>query len=100
MIVRETNGNGFVTQVDAIDTNNVSHTVWPVGTETDTSPQTAPVDFLAAWPRTPYRVKAVKIYVDSSHSGTWEEIDSVRLVGPNTAFVQTGGGPGSRPAAP
>jgi hypothetical protein len=88
VIVRETNGNGFVSRVDAIDTNDVSHTVW---TGTDLSQPETPVDFFASWPRTAYRVKAVKVYVDSSHSPTWEEIDSVQLVGPLTGFTQAAG---------
>jgi hypothetical protein len=88
VVIRETLGNGFVTQVDAIDTADVVHTVW---TGTDPSLPGTAVNLLASWPLTPYLVKAVKIYVDTNHSSTWEEIDSVQLVGPLRGYVQTGG---------
>ena len=65
IIIRETYGNGFVTQVDAIDTSDVVHTVW---TGTDPSLPGSPVDFLASWPTTSYAIKAVKIYVDTDHN--------------------------------
>jgi hypothetical protein len=88
VIVRETNGNGFVTQIDAIDTNNVAHTVW---TGTDPSQPGTPVDFLASFPQTSYKVAAVTVYIDTDHSPTYEEVDSVQLVGPLTGYTQTSG---------
>jgi hypothetical protein len=88
-IVRETYGNGFVTEIDAVDTSNVSHVVW---TGTDPSQPGTPVDFLASWPLTAYRVAALTIHVDTNHNlGTFEEIDSVQLVGPAAGFTQGGG---------
>ena len=89
IIIRETYGNGFVTQVDAIDTSDVVHTVW---TGTDPSLPGSPVDFLASWPTTSYAIKAVKIYVDTDHNlATWEEIDSVQLVGSFASYTQAAG---------
>jgi choice-of-anchor A domain-containing protein/RHS repeat-associated protein len=76
--VRETFGNGFVTQVDVLDTSNVLHTVW---TGTDPSQQGTPVDFTVGFAPTPYLVKGVKVYVDINHSPSWEEIDAVSLHG-------------------
>jgi hypothetical protein len=89
VMVRETYGNGFVTQVDVIDTADVVHTVW---TGVDPSLPGSAVNFFASWPRTSYLVKAAKIYVDTNHNlGTWEEIDSAQLVGPANGYTQTGG---------
>ncbi|HEX3151280.1 MAG TPA: LamG-like jellyroll fold domain-containing protein [Gemmataceae bacterium] len=88
-IIRETDGNGFVTKIDAIDTSSVVHTVW---TGTDPSEPGTPVDFYATWTQTPYQVAALKIYIDTNHNlGAYEEIDSVQLVGPVTSFNQSGG---------
>jgi Ca2+-binding RTX toxin-like protein len=77
--IRETIGNGFVTQVDVVDTSGALHTVW---TGTDPSQPGSPADNLVTWPVTPYLVKGVKIHVDTNHNlSTWEEIDAVQLQG-------------------
>jgi hypothetical protein len=76
--VRETDGNGFVYQVDVIDTLGTAHTVW---SGIDSSAPGTPVDFALSWAQTGYAVKGLKIYVDTSHSGDWEEIDAVTLSG-------------------
>lgn len=83
-VVRETYGNGFVYQVDAIDTQGGLHTVW---TGTDTSVAGAPVDFSLSWNQTAFQTTGLKIYVNTDHDlAAWEEIDAVRLLG-NTAPV-------------
>ncbi len=80
--VRETNGNGFVYQVDVLDTNNVLHTVW---TGTDPSQPGSPADFSVDFARTGYLVQGLKVYVDSNHDlSTWEEIDAIQLRGDDT----------------
>lgn len=80
--IRETFGNGFVYQIDTLDTNDILHTVW---TGTDFSQPGNPVDFLATWARTSYAVKGIKIYTDTNHDpNAWEEIDSVQLQGDDT----------------
>jgi hypothetical protein len=77
--IRETNGNGFVRQVDVLDTNGQLHTVW---TGTDTSTPGEPVDFHVSWVQTAFLVQGIKIYVDTNHSLiSWEEIDAVQLHG-------------------
>jgi subtilisin-like proprotein convertase family protein len=77
--VRETNGNGFVTEIDAIDTNGVSHVVW---TGTDPSLPGNPVDFNVTFAQTSYLVQSLNIVVNPNHDlSTWEEIDSVQLQG-------------------
>ncbi|MGM9483380.1 PEP-CTERM sorting domain-containing protein [Roseateles sp. NT4] len=84
-VVRETYGNGFVYQVDAIDAQGGLHTVW---TGTDTSVAGAPVDFSLSWNQTAFKTVGLKIYVNGDHDlNAWEEIDAVRLVGNTTAPV-------------
>ena len=80
--IRETSGNGFVTQVDVIDTLGNLHTVWA---GTDTSSANVPFDFGVSWATTSFLVSGLKVYVDTSHSGSWEEIDAIRLAGDTNA---------------
>ncbi|MCH7700874.1 MAG: VCBS repeat-containing protein [Planctomycetes bacterium] len=77
--VRETFGNGFVSEIEVLDVNDELHTVW---TGVDPSRQGQPVDFLIEWAQTEYLVKGVTIHVDTSSSSSWEEIDAVQLHGP------------------
>ena len=87
VIIRETYGNGFVFQIDLIDTNDYYHTVW---SDTDSSSSETPVNFAPSWAMTDYLVDGIKIYVDTNHNlNAWEEIDSVQLSGDNTAPVPT-----------
>jgi hypothetical protein len=79
--IRETDGNGFVYQVDALDTLGILHSVWR---GTDTSRPGAPVNFAVSWNLTPYLVTGLKVYVNTDHSLTWEEIDSIQLAGSTT----------------
>jgi len=92
VVVRETYGNGFVTQIDLIDTNNTQHIIW---SETDTSQPGSPVNFEISFAETAYRVKGVKVTVDTDHNAdTWEEIDAVQLRG-NTTVGGVGCGAGA-----
>lgn len=78
-VIRETYGNGFVYQIDAIDTSSSLHTVW-VGA--DPSLPGTPIDFSPIWSTTAFQTVGLKIYVNTDHNlGAWEEIDSVRLLG-------------------
>jgi VCBS repeat-containing protein len=79
--VRESWNNGFVSQIDLIDTNDVSHTVFA---GTDPSLPGSVVDFTTLFSQTPYLVKAVKVYEDGTLNSSWEEIDSVALIGPTS----------------
>ncbi|MCP3980453.1 MAG: hypothetical protein GY716_14210, partial [bacterium] len=77
--IREHNGNGFVTQVDVVDMDDVLHTVW---TGSDPSAQSAGiVNFLVEWAQTSYLVKGVRVYVDMDTTADWEQIDAVQLRG-------------------
>ncbi len=83
--IRESNANGFVTQVEVRNaTNGAYQTVW---TGTDPSAPGSLVDFQVSWTKTAYLVDAVRITVDTNHNlGAWEEIDAVQLQG-STVFV-------------
>jgi hypothetical protein len=76
--IRETWGNGFVYRVDAIDTLGAYHQVWA---GVDTSPAGAAYDFSVSWDATAFLVNGLKVYVNTSHTGDWEEIDSIQLAG-------------------
>lgn len=77
VMIRETYGNGFVYQVDALDVNDNLQTVW---TGIDPSLPGSPVDFEISFPKTSFLVKGVKIYVNTDHDlDAWEEIDAVQL---------------------
>ncbi|MGA2498115.1 MAG: Ig-like domain-containing protein, partial [Tepidisphaeraceae bacterium] len=77
--IRETCGNGFVTQIEALDTSGAYHVVW---SGTDPSLPGQPVDFHVDFPITPYLTQGLRITVNTSHDPTtWEEIDSVSLFG-------------------
>jgi hypothetical protein len=81
--IRETYGNGFVYQVDVLDTNSVLKTVWA---GTDTSLPGTPVNFSISWAMTDFLVTGLKIYSNTNHNlSTWEEIDAVQLRG-STVF--------------
>lgn len=85
-LIRETWGNGFVTQVDAVDQNGLLHTVW---SGTDTSLAGKPVDFMVNWATTSFTTVGLKIHVNTEHSqSTWEEIDAVSLFGQTDAPSQ------------
>jgi hypothetical protein len=88
--IRETYGNGFVTQVDVLDTGDALHTVW---TGTDPSLPGAPADFRVTWPQTAYLVKGLKVYTDTDHDpGAGEEIDAIQLHGntdPTSYYAET-----------
>lgn len=80
--IRETSGNGFVTQVDVIDTLGKLHTVW---SGTDTSVANVPFDFGVSWATTSFLVSGLKVYVNTNHTADWEEIDAIRLAGDSIA---------------
>lgn len=84
-VIRETYGNGFVYQIDAVDTSGALHQVW---SGTDTSAANTPVDFSVSWNATSFRTTGLKIYVNTDNNkSAWEEIDSVKLLGQLTAPV-------------
>ena len=83
IVVRETYGNGFVYQIDLLDTADQLHTVFA---GVDSSATGAPVNFTTAFAATEYLVKGAKIYINTNLRSDFEEIDAVQLLG--------AGGPG------
>ncbi len=79
VVIRESWGNGFVTKVEVREAGPTPtfHEVW---SGVDTTAPGTPADFAVYFPLTSYLVDAVKIWVDTSHSGDWEEIDAVQLL--------------------
>src|SRR5262249_41405402 len=63
--IRETWGNGFVTQVDLVDTNNVLHTVF---SGVDPSQPGTPVDFSVEFAQTDYLVIGVKVSINTARN--------------------------------
>jgi uncharacterized repeat protein (TIGR03803 family) len=91
--IREAEGNGFVTEVEALDTNGLWHTVW---TGTDPTLPGTPADFRVNWTETTYLVSAVRIHVNIDHNlNSYEDIDSVQLHGwfSSGTLVASGSGP-------
>lgn len=84
--IRETLGNGFVTQIDLLDTNNVLHTVFQ-GTDPTLPGQIG--DFVVSFASTPYLVKGVKVYVTEPVNAfnIYPQIDAVQLFSDVTAPV-------------
>src|SRR5262249_17392997 len=92
-LVRETDGNGFVTQIDLLDTGNTWHNAVWAGT--DTSAPGSPVNFVVSFSATAYLVKGVRIHVDTDHDPeAYEEIDAVRLLSDDASTTA-----GTAPAA-
>ncbi|XLZ72281.1 PEP-CTERM sorting domain-containing protein [Massilia sp. SR12] len=80
-VIREVSGNGFLYQIDAIDSFGNLHQVW---SGADTSAANTPYNFAVNWSETSYTVKGLKVYIDTSRHGDWEEIDAIQLVGNDT----------------
>ncbi|QDV46065.1 Thermophilic serine proteinase precursor [Stieleria neptunia] len=78
-VIRETFGNGFVRGVEVRDAVSGQFHVMPIGP--DPSQPGTPVDYDVSWPLTSYRVDAIRITIDTTHSSSYEEIDAVRLKG-------------------
>jgi hypothetical protein len=86
--IRESNGNGFVYQIDLIDTLGALHTVW---SGVDNSAPNVLADFALSWAQTPYLVSGLKVYTNTDHNpGTWEEIDAIQLAGSTTNVPEPG----------
>jgi hypothetical protein len=86
-MIREVSGNGFVYQVDAIDTLGNLHQMW---TGTDTSAANQIVNFALTWSETDFQVKGLKVYINTNRNmGEYEEIDAIQLTGNLVPTVPT-----------
>jgi hypothetical protein len=74
----EVNVAGAVTRLVATDEAGRSHALW-----SGSDPTAVPGVFEVPFPTTSYRVRRVRIYLDTSRRPGWEEIDTVELVGPD-----------------
>jgi len=86
VLVRETLGNGFVTNVEV--RNVLTGTFESVWSGVDPSVPGAVANFVVSFPRTGYLVDAVRVSVDTSHSTNWEEIDAVQLRGSSVSPLE------------
>jgi hypothetical protein len=77
-VIRETDGNGFVSRIDALDTGATYHQVW---TGTDPTLPGAVGWFTPKWTQTAYAVQGLRVYVNTDHDPDWEEIDALYMVG-------------------
>ena len=80
--VRESWGNGFVTMLEVRNASTGAFTT--VFSGVDPSAQGSVVDFLVNFVQTTFLVDAIRVSINTSHSGVWEEVDSVLLHGVTT----------------
>ena len=89
VVIRENNGNGFVTKVELFSTTSGNRATW---TGVDTT-NTGKIANFTVPLTTNFLVNAVKITIDIAHStNLYEEIDAVLLVG-TTSLVNTNRAP-------
>lgn len=69
---------GAVSRVTAVDERGGRHDLWA-----GVDPTTQPGVFEVAFPPTSYRVRALRITLDTDRRPGWSEIDTVELVGPD-----------------
>lgn len=70
-------GRGAVARVLLIDINGGEHLVWEGTDDVDVCPGVLSVSL----PRTDYRVEGVRVELDESRTGFWNQIDAVELIG-------------------
>lgn len=70
-------GRGAVARVKLLDASGGEHLVWE-GTDTA---QVCPGVLAVSMPRTDYLVSRVRVELDESRTGFWNEIDAVELIG-------------------
>ncbi len=75
--IYQTLGRGAVARVRLLDEANAEYLVWEGTDSSEPCPGVLRVQF----PLTDYRVKAVRIELDESRTGFWNEIDAVELIG-------------------
>ena len=75
--VYQTFGRGAITRVTFVDTQGTGHVIW----EGSDAREPCPGILAVTVPQTEYRVLSVRIDLDESRTGFWNEIDAVALVG-------------------
>ena len=79
VVIKEIFQHGFVTRLDLVDVSENYYTVWE-GIDTTPSSGKSSVDFEINFPKTDYLVSRAKVYVNSMHGESWEQIESIGLV--------------------
>ncbi len=74
--VYQTFGRGGMARVLVVDEDGLAHLVWE-GDDTGPCPGVLAVSF----PRTAFRVQRVRLEIDESRQGFWNQIDAVALIG-------------------
>ncbi len=75
--IHQTFGVGAISRVSLVDVEGNLHPVWE-GTDTTTP---CPGVLLIAFPLTEFRAEGVRIDLDESRTGFWNQIDAVELFG-------------------
>ncbi len=75
--IHQTYGRGAISRVSLIDAEDNTEMIWEG--EDRTAP--CPGVLIAPVQQTPYEVVGVRIDLDESRTGTWNQIDAVELVG-------------------
>ncbi|WP_396437898.1 beta strand repeat-containing protein [Limnohabitans sp.] len=79
VVIKEIYQHGFVTRLDLVDVSGNYYKVWE-GIDPTPSSGESSVDFKIDFPRTNYLVSKAKVYVNSLHGSSWEQIESIGLV--------------------
>jgi hypothetical protein len=81
----EVNVPGAVVEIETVDEGGTRRSVWK-----GTDPTTVAGAFEIAFAPTSYRVRSVRVILDTSKRKGWEEIDAVELVGPDGRACASG----------
>ena len=81
----EVNVSGGVVEIETVDEAKGRRSVWK-----GTDPTATPGVFEVSFSPTTYKVRSVRIILDTSRRTGWEEIDAVELVGPDGRAWATG----------
>jgi hypothetical protein len=73
----EVNRAGAIAAVEAIDEKGKHHVLWK-----GRDPTKVPGVFELKFPLTPYKVRGIRLVLDTNRVSGWNEIDAVEIVGP------------------
>jgi hypothetical protein len=76
--IYEVNVAGGVVEIETVDEGGTRRSVW-----SGNDPTATPAVFEVPFAATSYRVKAIRVILDTSKRQGWEEIDAVELIGPD-----------------
>jgi hypothetical protein len=76
--IHEVNVAGGVVEIETVDEGGTRRSVW-----SGNDPTVTPAVFEVSFAATSYRVRAIRVILDTSKRPGWEEIDAVEIVGPD-----------------